>query len=89
MAIFVIVPISNAHGIEKTLEEQKALEKLDFMKLPTSGFVVSFSGTAQELSSISGVSEGASGTGLVAAVSSYYGRAPTNIWDWIKSRWGG
>jgi hypothetical protein len=89
MAIFVIVPISNALGIEKSLEELKTAQKLDFMKLPTSGYVVSFSGTAQELSNVSGISEGTSGTGLVTAASSYYGRAPTNIWDWIKSRWGG
>lgn len=87
MAIFLIVPISNPTGVEQAITEQQKLGKLDFTKLPSSGFFVSFSGTSQELSNLVGISEGTSGTGVVVAVSSYFGRAPTNIWDWVKSRW--
>lgn len=87
MAIFLIVPIANPHLIERELETLKGSGKVDYIKLPTSGFAVSYSGTSQELSNLTGISEGTTGTGVVAAISSYYGRAPTNIWDWIKSRW--
>ncbi|MDX9676991.1 hypothetical protein [Pseudomonas zeae] len=87
MAIFLIIPINAPEMIERELERLQGLQSLDFIKLPTSGFAVSYSGTSQELSNITGISEGTTGTGVVAAISSYYGRAPTNIWDWIKSRW--
>jgi hypothetical protein len=87
MAIFLIVPIADPHLIERALESLRAGGKLDFLQLPESGFAVSYSGTTEELSTLAGISEGTSGTGVVAAISSYYGRAPTNIWDWIKSRW--
>lgn len=87
MAIFLIVPIANPHMIERELETLKNSAKLDFIKLPTSGFAVSYSGTSQELSNIVGISEGTTGTGVVASIGSYFGRAPTHIWDWMKSRW--
>lgn len=87
MAIFLIVPIVNPQRIEQELESLKSGGKLDFITLPSSGFAVSYSGTSQELSTLAGISEGTTGTGVVASISSYYGRAPTNIWDWIKSRW--
>lgn len=87
MAIFLIVPIANTQMIEHELDSLKTQGKLDFIKLPTSGFAVSYSGTSQELSNLTGVTEGTTGTAVVAAISSYYGRAPTNIWEWIKSRW--
>ena len=27
------------------------------------------------------------GTGIVFEVASYYGRATTDIWDWVKLKW--
>jgi hypothetical protein len=32
------------------------------------------------------ITDGANGTGIVFAMGSYYGRASTSIWDWIKSK---
>lgn len=87
MAMFMIVPINNPAGIEVQLSTLKASNGLDFIKLPVSGFMVSYHGTSQELSNLLGITEGASGTGVVASISSYYGRAPTDIWDWVKTRW--
>ncbi len=87
MAIFLIVPITNPQGIERELEALQTAQRVDFIKLPSTGFAVSYTGTTQELSNITGISDGKAGTAVVAAISSYYGRAPTNIWDWIKSRW--
>jgi hypothetical protein len=87
MAMFMIVPINNPLGIEHQLDTLKASGGLDFIKLPVSGFMVSYHGTAQELSSVVGITDGTSGTAVVASISSYYGRAPTDIWDWVKTRW--
>lgn len=86
MAIFLVVPTGDQAGIKKALIDHKSGGHLDFIDLPKNGFFVSFSGTSQELSDIIGISDGSSGLGVVAGISSYYGRAPTNIWDWVKSR---
>lgn len=87
MAIFLVVPTNGQDGIKKALADHKASNHLDFIDLPKDGFFVSYSGTSQELSNTIGISDGSSGTGVVVAVSSYFGRAPTNIWDWVQSRW--
>ncbi len=86
MAIFLVVPTGDQAGIQKALSDHKARGDLDFIDLPVTGFFVSFPGTSQELSGLIGISDGSSGNGVVASVGSYYGRAPTNIWDWVKSR---
>lgn len=88
MSIFVVVPTADSAGIKKALERHKELKEIDYIDLPKDGFLVSYSGTSQELSGLIGISDGSSGTGIVAAISSYFGRAPTNIWDWVQSRWG-
>lgn len=87
MAIFLVVPTGENQGIKKALADNKGHSRLDFTELPKGQFFVSFSGTSQELSDVIGISDGSSGTGVVAEVSSYYGRASTAIWDWVKSRW--
>ncbi len=86
MAIFLVVPTGEQGGIKKALLSHKESGHLDFIDLPATGFFVSFHGTSQELSGLIGISDGSSGNAVVASVGSYYGRAPTNIWDWVKSR---
>lgn len=87
MAIFLVIPIADPSGVKKALMDNKAGNRLDFIDLPREGFFVSYAGTTKELSDQIGISDGSSGTGIVVAVSSYFGRAPTNIWDWVQSRW--
>lgn len=43
-------------------------------------------GTAKEVSDKLGISEGITGTALVFKMASYYGRASSDIWDWIKTQ---
>lgn len=87
MAIFLFVPASGHDALNGALTSLQAENRLDFIKLPKEGIFISFHGTAQELSNILGVTDGSNGTGVIVGVSSYYGRGPTNIWDWISSRW--
>ena len=44
--------------------------------------------TAVDVSNRLGITTGTIGNALVFAVSSYYGRAPSVIWDWIASKLG-
>ncbi len=86
MAIFLLVPIEGKENIKSALIANQK-NGVDFIALPHDEFFISYAGTSKELSDILGITDGSAGTGVIAAISSYYGRAPTNIWDWVKSRW--
>jgi hypothetical protein len=49
-------------------------------------WIVSFKGTAKEVSDKLGVSNGKSGGAIIFGMAQYFGRAPTNIWDWIIAK---
>lgn len=83
MAIFLVLPASNPAAVKAELQKNG----MEFIDLPAHGHFVSFRGTSEELSNALGITDGKSGTGVVTLVTSYYGRLPTNIWDWVKSRW--
>jgi hypothetical protein len=40
--------------------------------------------TVVDVSNILGISDGTNGSGIVISIASYYGRANTNIWEWMK-----
>lgn len=85
MTVFAVLPISARDKLEKAIEAQMPeANKL----LPNGSWLIAFDGTAVELSNKLGITpDGANGTGIVLAVASYYGRAPVDIWEWVKSRW--
>lgn len=86
MAIFLVVPTAKPAEIKNALDHKHRDGVLDFRELPHGEFLVSFKGTSEELSNIIGISDASSGLGIVVRVDSYYGRASTDIWEWIKSR---
>ena len=53
-------------------------------------WLISASGTAQEISTRLGISDPVNpnavgvGVGIVFATSGYFGRAPSNVWEWIR-----
>ncbi|WP_322071010.1 hypothetical protein [Paraburkholderia bannensis] len=84
----MIVPI----GADASKLDAKILEHFaaDSLKLPRGEWLVKFMGTTQELSTlltITGTPNSEVGNAVVIAVGSYFGFAPTNVWEWIKSRW--
>lgn len=87
MAIFMVVPSISKERIKGAMATEKEAGKIDFIDLPSGASFVSYHGTAQELSGLLGITDGTNGTGVVVAVSSYYGREAANIWDWVSSRW--
>jgi len=62
----------------------------DHLSVNDTQWLISTTGTAENLSSKLGIynpanpSEPFTGNAIVFATSSYFGRAPSNIWDWIK-----
>ena len=56
------------------------------LKLSDTQYLVSARGTAVEVSKKLGLESPEAGNAIVFAMSSYWGRAPTTVWDWIKAR---
>ena len=73
----------------------EAIQKLfpdDHLSITETQWLVSSAGTVVDLTAKLGIydvkSPGAPATGIavILAVSSYYGRAPTTVWDWLKTK---
>lgn len=60
----------------------------DLYELPSNEWLVRFEGTAQELAEKAGIRGGNDrlGTGLVLPVTTYSGRASTELWDWLSAK---
>lgn len=89
MAIFSIIPQSGPNGEFLQDALYKAFGDTKCLTLGNGCWLVSASGTAQDISTQIGLTEGAVGSAIVLEVSSYYGRANPAIWSWIKTNWEG
>jgi hypothetical protein len=91
MPIFQVTPLSNnAVALSQAVRAKLGAEALELQS--QTGWLVNFKGTTVELSHLLGVTN-ADNTGifplgsvLVTSVGSYYGRGPTQMWDWLKTR---
>jgi hypothetical protein len=84
MGMFMLNPTNNAEALGKAVSEKLGN---DAYQLPGAGaWLISYDGTAKELSDALGITDGSVGTGVIVTVGSYYGRAPTDIWEWMKVR---
>ena len=84
MAIFVIFRVSSPPLMEAAM--QRAFPG-NHLKSDTAEWIVSAIGTPKDVSDKLGVTPGAdTGTAMIFSMGSYYGRATTEIWDWIKAK---
>jgi hypothetical protein len=60
----------------------------DALKVGPGQWLISFAGTAKDLSDALGVSQGEVGSAVIIAASGYYGRADNSIWEWINAKLG-
>jgi hypothetical protein len=60
----------------------------DRYELGNDKWMVAYDGPAQDLAEKAGVRSGEErvGTGLVLPVTTYSGRAPSNLWDWFRRK---
>ncbi|WP_313064463.1 hypothetical protein [Pseudomonas sp.] len=88
MAIFLVVPtISDSGALTASMQAQQDQGRIKYFELPRGEFFVSYKGTSQELSDLLLITDGTSGSAIVSSVGSYYGRAGTNIWEWVQAHW--
>lgn len=92
MPIFLVTPLArNFSAVKEAIS--KAGDAADWMELQNqAGFLVSFKGTSIELSNLIGITSAdrgqpsTLGSAMVTTVASYYGRGPTDMWEWLKTR---
>lgn len=84
MPVFVLIPIRDEAKIKAAL--MRHVESKHY-PLPRGEYLVSFDGTSKALSDLLGITDGSGGSAVLASISGYFGRAPNEIWEWIKVNW--
>jgi len=89
MTIFaILLPIPQPRLVEAI----KAAYPNDWLSLNDTQWLVSAAGTVIEVCAKIGIADPNNrnaahvGNAVVFATTSYYGRAPTPVWDWIKAK---
>ncbi len=83
MSIFVVFRIQSPEKLNKAIKEAYPNDSL---KVSEGEWLVSASATAKEVATKLGIIDGDTGSAIVFKMDSYYGRAPTDIWDWIVTK---
>lgn len=90
MAIYLITPLArNSDAVRTALNA--CFQPADWLELQgRAGWFVSYPGTSVELSAELGITPADNtpklGSVLITSVGSYYGRGPTPMWEWLKTR---
>lgn len=92
MALYLAVPLSPDFSAFDAAVQQH-IPPTDRLKLQNNrGWLLKFDGTTVELSDSIGVTGQEKGTpaplgsAIFVAISGYYGRGPTDMWEWLKTR---
>ncbi|MDQ2877616.1 MAG: hypothetical protein M3R41_00880 [Pseudomonadota bacterium] len=89
MTIFVVLMQAPQANVVAEIEKHFAG---NFMKLTETQYLVSSPGTTAEMSAKLGVFDAdkpaspSTGNAIIFATSSYFGRAPANVWEWMKAK---
>lgn len=92
MGIFLLTPLANNADRIGAAVKAKFEEANCYELQSSAGWLVSYTGTTVELSNHLGVTGQAKGepatigSVLVTPVAAYYGRGPTDMWEWLKTR---
>jgi hypothetical protein len=85
MIIFAVLTSGDSPKLEAALNTHFPNE---YLKVAPGQYLVAGRSTVVDVSNILGITDGSNGSGIIFATSAYYGRASTNIWDWIKVKLG-
>jgi hypothetical protein len=85
MGIFVVFHVKDPAKIRAAIAAKFPNDHLD---LGDNEWLVSSKGTARTVSDEIGITGSApsAGSAIVISMQGYYGRAATNIWDWVKAK---
>ena len=83
MSVFAILRVTEPAKLRAAIVE---IYPDDHMEITPNEWMVSDNGTAVEVSKKLKIPDATNGVAIVIGFTSYYGRAPTPIWDWIKAK---
>jgi hypothetical protein len=89
MTIFIVCRVQDPPKMKNAVE---SVFPDDHFDIGHSEWLISSKGTTKEVSDKLGVTHTASdntsgaGSAIIFSVENYFGRAPTNIWEWIKTK---
>ena len=93
MPVFLAIPLKTDSAALNKAVEAKFMGTIDRYKLQAdAGWLINYSGTTVELCNFLGITGQESGehsligSAMVVPVTTYYGRGPSNMWEWIKTR---
>jgi hypothetical protein len=84
--LYFVVALTEAQKVRERI--QSVIAESDRYELAVDKWFVSYDGVGQDLAETAGIRSGDQrlGTGLVMPITTYSGRAPTTLWDWLKTR---
>ena len=95
MPIFLVTPLAKNFASLKS-EIAKVMPEENWQALQNSaGFLIKFNGTTIELSNLIGITDSdkskqsRTGSAMVTLIGSYYGRGPSDMGEWLKTRFEG
>jgi hypothetical protein len=80
MTVFAIIAPSDSEEINQAVA---TVFPNNYLKMAPGQWLVAGTGTAKDVSDRLGISEGKIPNAIVFTIAGYYGRAATNIWEWI------
>jgi hypothetical protein len=89
MAVFAVLLPAPQPALTATIQR---LFPNDYLAINDTQWLIATPGTVVELTAKLGVYDGAvpdrpaTGNALIILVTSYFGRAPTSVWDWLRAR---
>ena len=85
-SIYFVTALTEAAKVRARLHKLVADD--DRFELAGDKWMVAYDGPGQELAERAGVRSGKEqiGTGLVLPVTTYSGRAPSPLWDWLRRK---
>lgn len=83
MTVFVVVVRSNLENVAVTIDAK--IDNPNRYKLTDDTWLIDFDGTARALSETLGIRDGSIGAGIVFPTTNYSGRAPRDIWEWLRA----
>jgi hypothetical protein len=86
MTVFVVCRVTNPGLIGPAI---KSKFPNNYFELQHDEWLISAKGTAREVSDRIGITKGDTaqlGSAIVIGFAGYYGRAPMEVWDWIKAK---
>lgn len=85
MPVFVVIP-DKPDALARSPALRQFIATGDAYRVSTSTWAVSYAGTTKDLSDVLGISEGTPSDGVVFSITSYWGRATKDVWEWLSGK---